>query len=272
MSLYWIYDIPNWLFGILTVVVFVVLSVGGLYASRPWAKRFLNGSQHNDVVSYFIAGVGVLYGLALGLIAVATYQNYSDIDSKASKEAASLAALYRDLDGYPEPHRGRLETKLRAYTGFIINKDWPAHRLGDASDAGMLQLEEFENMAMSFEPTREREKLSHAEVLESLNTIVEDRGFRIQSVNSGLPGVLWGVVLLGAALNIGMTYLFWIDNRKLHAILVASFAASIALLVFLTAAMDNPYRGGFNVSPDAYQTVLDKVMIPPIEAPDDAAK
>ncbi len=31
-------------------------------------------------------------------------------------------------------------------------------------------------------------------------------------------------------------------------------------LIFLTAAMDNPFRGEFSVSPDAYQEVLDEVM------------
>jgi len=75
--------------------------------------------------------------------------------------------------------------------------------------------------------------------------------------------VLWCVVLIGAALNIGMTYLFWIDNVKLHALLVAAFSASIALLVFLTAAMDNPFRGQFSVSPDAYSDVLEKIMTTP---------
>lgn len=266
MTMYWVYDIPNWLFGLLTIVVFVAASVGGLYASRPWAKKFLNESgQHNDVVSYFIAAVGVLYGLALGLIAVATYQNYSDADGVATKESASLAALYRDLDAYPEPFRGEMEAKLRGYTRFIIEKDWPRHRVGEVPDEGMALLEAFENRLMHFEPTKERERIAHAEALKALNDATEDRDLRIQSVGAGLPAVLWGVVLLGAALNIAITYLFWVENRKLHAVLVGAFAASIGLLVFLTAAMDNPYRGSFSVSPDAYQTTLDKVMTPPID-------
>ena len=37
-------------------------------------------------------------------------------------------------------------------------------------------------------------------------------------------------------------------------------AIFIALLVFLTAAMDNPFRGDFSISADAYQSVLENVM------------
>ena len=36
----------------------------------------------------------------------------------------------------------------------------------------------------------------------------------------------------------------------------------IALLIFLTAAMDNPFRGDFSVSPESIQAVIDNVMTP----------
>ncbi len=89
----------------------------------------------------------------------------------------------------------------------------------------------------------EREKVLQAEVLRSLDTVQEERRLRLQAVPTGLPAALWSVVLIGAVLNIGLTYLFWVENLTVHAILVAILAIFIALLVFLTAAMDNPFRG-----------------------------
>ena len=50
-------------------------------------------------------------------------------------------------------------------------------------------------------------------------------------------------------LNGLLTYLFWVENLKLHALAVAILACFIALLIFLTAAMDNPFRGEFSVNP-----------------------
>ena len=35
---------------------------------------------------------------------------------------------------------------------------------------------------------------------------------------------------------------------------------ALAMLIFLTAAMDSPYRGEFSVSSDAYKYVLQHVM------------
>jgi Protein of unknown function (DUF4239) len=113
---------------------------------------------------------------------------------------------------------------------------------------------------MQFEPTNESQKIFHTAVIKSLNDVVENRGFRIQSVQTGLPGVLWAVVLIGAVINIGLSYLFWVENIRLHAFLIAALSSMLGILIFLTAAMDNPYRGEFSVSPDAFQYSLDHIM------------
>jgi hypothetical protein len=178
------------------------------------------------------------------------------------KESAALAGLYRDLDGYPQPLRGEAETMLRDYTRHVIVKDWPAHRRGAVNEEGSEVLDRFEDKIMAFEPGSEREKIVQADVIRSLDGVVEDRRLRLQAVTTGLPALLWSVVLIGALLNIALTYLFWVDNRKLHAVLVALLATFIGLLIFLTAAMDNPFRGEFSVSPTSFQMVLENVMKP----------
>lgn len=259
--MYWIYDIPNWQLCLLTMAVFAVVSLLGFYVTRPLVRRLLGASgKHNDIASFYFAGVGVLYGLTLGLIAVGTWQNFSDADSKVSKEANSIGALYRDLDGYPAALRADAENLLREYLRAVIDKEWPAHRRGETLDEGDAILDALENKIMVFEPSTETAKIAHMEVIKSLNEVMQNRGYRVQAVNTALPHVLWAVVLLGAALNIALTYLFWVENASLHAVLIVSFAATLAMLIFLTAAMDNPFRGEFSVSTDAYQYVLDHVM------------
>ncbi len=263
MTMYWIYDLPNWLLCVLIVLTVVGLALLGLFISRPIVRRLVGASpRHNDLVSYFLGSMGVFYGLALGLIAVATWENYTETDAVVSREAAAVAGLYRDLDGYPQAMRSRLETMLRDYTQLVIQKEWPAHKRGIALEDGDALLDRFENEVMSFEPSKEREKIVHAEVLSSLDTVLEQRRLRLEAVGTGLPAALWCVVLIGALINGIMTYLFWIENLTLHAALVATLATFIAVLIFLTAAMDNPFRGEFSVSSEVFQTILEKVMSP----------
>lgn len=264
MSMYWIYDIPNWQLAILIIVVFVAVSLVGLAATRPLVRRLLNASSaHNDIVSFFFAGIGVFYGLAMGLIAVATWEDFADVDGLVSKEAAAVAGLYRDLDCYPQPFRRAVEDRLRDYTRFVIEKAWPAHQKGEAPEEGTIALDDLKDQLLEFEPRSEREKISHAQVLASLDGVIANQRLRLESVGTGLPLSLWAVLLVGAALTIAFTYLFWVENVRLHAVLVAMLATFIGLLIFLTAAMDNPYRGEFSVSPDTFRVVLDNVMKPP---------
>ena len=49
-------------------------------------------------------------------------------------------------------------------------------------------------------------------------------------------------------------------HPELAVVLVLAFSSALAMLIFLTAAMDNPFRGEFSVSSDAFQYVLDHVM------------
>jgi len=109
MSMYWVYDLPNWLFGTLTVAVFVMIGLGGLYLTRDWARRLhIVDHSHNDIVGFYLAAVTVFYGITLALLAVGTWTTYSEVQSKIDREATALGSLYRDISAYPEPPAQRL--------------------------------------------------------------------------------------------------------------------------------------------------------------------
>lgn len=95
------------------------------------------------------------------------------------------------------------------------------------------------------------------------NKIVELRRQRLQAVPSGLPPVIWIVVLVGAFLNIVLTLFFVTDNLTFHVWMTALLASLIGLLVFLIAAMDYPFRGEFSVSAEAFEIIYERFMATP---------
>src|SRR3954447_17911259 len=62
-----------------------------------------------------VQSIMVFYGLALALIAVNVWQTYNDVAKTVSTEAITFATLYRDVSGYPEPIRGKLQEEIRGY-------------------------------------------------------------------------------------------------------------------------------------------------------------
>jgi hypothetical protein len=82
------------------------------------------------VIIHSASSFGLFYAVLLGLLTIATFQGTKDLVDTIGRETSSLSTLYRTADGYPDPLRGELKSEPRDYTRHVIDKDWPAHRLG----------------------------------------------------------------------------------------------------------------------------------------------
>ena len=132
-----IYDLPPWQFGGLTIVVFVAVALAGLVATRAWFRgRGLHALVDNGVIGWIFSAILVIYAIAIGLTAVQTWGNEERAAGEASDEASRIAALYRDLSGYPDPPRTELRALLRDYTRVVIEEEWPVQRRGEIPERG----------------------------------------------------------------------------------------------------------------------------------------
>jgi hypothetical protein len=259
---YWIYDLPTWPMVALFCVFFVAVTWLGILFVRPILRAILGRHAGlNDSVGYLLGAHGVYLGVLLGLLAVEAYQNFSDSENIVGTEASKLSALYRDATTYPEPYRTKLMTILRVYTEFVIKEAWPLRQQGLIPTKGTKIVNEFEKELIKFEPRTVTQQIMHAETIHQLESFTEARRARLQAVNTGIPAILWTVVLIGAGVAI---FLMWILDMKLvsHFVLSGVVSFYLATLIALVAAMDNPFRGEVSVGPDPYQMVLDTVMVP----------
>jgi hypothetical protein len=255
--MYWIYDEPTWVLGLITTLAFLLPSLLGLILGRKWVYRtFRLSAETNESVNGYFAGAGVLYGLLLGLVAVATWQNYDSANSVASKEASSIAALYRDVSAFPEPARDQLQDYLEQYLNFVIDVAWPAHRHGEVPRGGTLLLSRFQGVLCGFQPANVNQQVILAEALTAFNKLVEARRMRMDSVGTGLPGVFWVVILAGAVLSIALTYTFHLPTLRGHLMLTGIYSLFLGFMIFLVVALDNPFRGELSVTPESYVHVL----------------
>src|SRR5678809_266911 len=131
MNLSWLYSIPSFVFFLIVILFFAGLSVSGYLLTRKRVERWLGKPPaQNEVISYYIAATGVVYGITLGLIAVGVWENFIHIQIKVEEEAATLSAVYRNVNSYPEPIRTELTGKLKKYTRYVIDVAWPLQEQG----------------------------------------------------------------------------------------------------------------------------------------------
>ena len=259
MDIYWIYDLPNWQFAFLCISFFVIFSMAGLIAFRRFIQQKVILQAHNDVVSFFMAGMNAIYGITLGLIAVGAWENFGAIDNNVSQEASAIAAFYQDTRPMPVAFGDSLRAQMKEYVRYTIQDAWPKQRQGILPHGGTQRLTAVQMTLSKYEPTTKNQEINLAEAYKQFNNIIQLRRVRLQNVTSGLPAAIWYVILFGALLNIMINWFFVTDKFRVHLLMTTFFAALLGSLVFLVAAMDNPFRGELSISSEAFEVIYENM-------------
>ena len=252
--------LPPWLFGFVIVTAFILVAVAGLALfNRLIRDRVkLTEAMNNDII-FFASAISVFYSLTVGLIAVGVWRTYTEDSSIVSEEATAIGCFYRDITGYSEPTRSRLQHELRAYVDFLINVAWPKQRKEIATDEATRMLTNLEREMLTYEPTTPGQQILHAQAMSQYNAIAGLRRKRLHAIGAGLPSVMWSVVLLGAAIVIGVTYLLRVE-RHVQYILTGCLAMFIGLVVFVIASLDRPLSGPLAIDSKPFEIVRDRLI------------
>jgi hypothetical protein len=134
----------------------------------------------------------------------------------------------------------------------VIKYGWPEYQKGEIPKLGSTKLKAFQERMLAFEPGSRTEELIFAETLRQYNVFLDKQRVREQSVTTGIPAVMWYVVLVGAILNIA---LFWLFDIRYITMLFLGGVLSFFLgaMILLIAVMDNPFRGAVSISPEPFE-------------------
>jgi len=234
--------------------------VGVRVVRRHVLPRLRVHAEDSHFIGPMVHSVMVFYGLAVALMAVSVSETHTRVGEVVSREATALAALYRDVSGYPEAIRPQLQNALRDYVRQIIHDAWPLQRRGLTPSSGVELVDRFQATLVTFEPMTEGQKLLHGETLRAHNEMVLARRMRLDAVHTGLPAVMWGVIIAGAFIGLTSAFFFKVEDERLHRIMVLLLAAFVGLVIFMVLALDRPFRGDLGLSAHPYQLIYDQLM------------
>jgi hypothetical protein len=256
-----LFDLPLLITGPAIVGGLWLFAITGLLVVR---RRVLPRLRIQAVDSEFsgamLQAVMVFYGLAVALIAVSVWQSYSDASKLVSQEAAAIGAFYRDVSLYPEPLRAGLQPLIATHLNHLIQEDWPVQRQGKVPAVRTAEMNRLLQALATFKPADEGQKLLHGEALRALNGAIIATRLRVDAGRTGLPGILWVIIVAGAMISLSSAFLFKVADLKLHLLQVLLLATFIGLVIFMIFALDRPFRGDLGLSADPYQLVYDQLM------------
>ncbi len=261
MNFYWLYDIPTWALFLLIVSTVCTVSVGGCLLLRDRFDKWLGlDDNSNEIVGHFLSFTGVFYGLILGLVAVGAWDTYNSSEGYVQEETARLAALYRDVSQFPEPHRSDVQLAVRQYTWAVLNNEWPDQQNGIPPSGGDKPMTKIAAQLFAVPVTNANVQVTVSEAAAQLNKLIEARRTRIQSATSAIPVSLWYVLITGTLIVLLMTWTLRINNKRLDILINLLSGAMMGTVLAFIVAMDNPYRGELSVSSDPYKLIYERLM------------
>ena len=253
----WLYELPLGSLAVLAAIIFVGIAWFGAIFLRPFLRLFVRSrTEGNEVVGYILSSFGVLYGILLGLTAVAAYQNWAQVDANLTTEAAALVSVYQAASTFPEPDREELRGALLDLSKYAIEEEWPLIRKGLATPGGRAKTAAIESRLLAFEPQSESQARVHGRAIDQFYTFLEQRRLRIYSAGSGIPAALWYVVIVGAAIN--MVLIWVLDTRIITQLFLGGLLAFfLGAMILLIAVLAKPFQSDAGISPDALRAAYE---------------
>lgn len=253
-----VYAIPAWLLLFLLCAFATALACAGLlYVHRHF--RAVDFARHNIVGGVMLTVVGTLYAVTLAFVTVIVWQEFDASKERVSLEAGDAASIWHLSAGLPAPLGAELRSDMADYAKTMLTIEWPLMRVGRESERGETILTEAISDVARFRPADMGSSNTQAVTLSRLTDLHDQRRHRYQDNASGVSWFQWTVIILGAVVLVGFSYLFGLENARVHMLMTAALAITISSMFALIIELDYPFRGDLSISPEPWATFLQRI-------------
>jgi hypothetical protein len=248
----------NVLLALIIVVASAAVGIGAILLVRrnaPDGSYFHDGDRAAGVFGVLATGFAVL----LGLVVVLAFTSYDDSRAGAETEALTVAQQYEVANLLPPAAGRRLGSELVCYGRSVIHQEWPRMRNGTQTDAANPWGVALFRTLRRIEPKTASQQAAYAKWLDQRLDRESARSARIHGAVGVIPGPLWLVLFVIAAMIVGFMLLFADSGEPafVQATLIGTVVAVMAATLLVIGFLNNPYRPGLgSLQPTAMQRTL----------------
>jgi hypothetical protein len=245
---------------------FLVITAAGLAASGVtlFVQRFVEVDlrrEHHEVGSTVFLQLGVIFAVLLAFVFSEAWTEYNEASAAIDLEVGALHAAAMIAATLPAPLAKTILTKEKVYLEGVTRDEWPvmaAHRTEDvATDDKIVAL--IQAVAnLKFDNPAESDK--KPELLSLLTQAHEQREVRIYQAGSGIPGVLWWVLIGFEMILIVFVVMSGLRYWASAALVSGVFAASVSSILVVARLLDYPFEGALALHPHDFVEVTNKVV------------
>ncbi|WP_255955123.1 bestrophin-like domain [Streptomyces odontomachi] len=233
---------PVWL--ILTLLTLAVCAIVVLLAVLN-ARRLGEDddpSETPDVLDYMIMMIGVIYAIVLGLAIAGVWEARGAAQDGVQVEAQALHEVSERAAVYPKPVRDHIRSDVNAYVHYAVDQEWRGmidH--GQLTGRGTTLLNTLRHDVTQATPHTDLQTLAYQPMVDGVAAADAARHTREQNAGPTMPPVVWGGLVLGAVLVIGLVFTLQIRRSPRELFLSVMFCALMVFLLFLVWDFDEPF-------------------------------
>lgn len=234
------------------VASIVAASIACLWVlQRIWPSE--QRRHDNDLVGWQITLIGTTYAVIVGFMLYAVWTSFQEAVANVEREADSVVNVARSAKGLASAPRLEIQTLARKYVDSVLTQEWPAMIDGRYSPASVPIVEQLWTTTTNAETGNSSQQTSLDHALTQLSAMTEHRRLRLSQATSGLPGILWTVLIVGAIITIVSACLFGSVDFRLHFLQVFMLSLLVALLLAAISDIGRPFQGYVHVSATPFE-------------------
>lgn len=216
-------------------------------------------SANNEAAGQVFTIVGGLHAVLVAFVLIALFDAVTQASDSAYREADGLVAANWASDALSAETAEQVRELSREYADTVIDDEWPAMREGaDVQAEGWAQLDRLRRVVAEAPATDEWQAERKIEAANKLWQVYEARQARLDAAGGGVSAVVWFVLIAGSVLAVGLPLLFGGPRIRTHVLIVATLAAAITLLLYAIYQLENPFGGGADVDPEAFEAAIER--------------
>lgn len=212
----------------------------------------------HDVGGQFLAVVGTMYAVLLGLVVVDAMSKFQQASTFVEQEANSLADVFLLAERMPVQQRDRIQNLCQRYAGQVIDHEWKSMDENTIYIPARRTAIDLMKTVMDYEPVKENEKGVYPIIVQEVCQIWDNRRARTNMATNHMPLIEWIVLIVGGIVTVAFTYFFHVESLISQVLMSSMVTLIIALNLFLVLLFGYPFSGDLIVKPDAFK--LDQMI------------
>jgi Protein of unknown function (DUF4239) len=236
----------------------VYFAAVAVFLITAWVSRLPIGEHLGSLTPSLLSPLGTILGILIVFLAARVWTNVDRAHEYVSHEVSALREASIIAQSLPTGVREQVRADLRGHAEFVVSKEWPAMGEGRADlKLRATALEAAMQAILAFSPSDESQKLAQSRALAAVETVFENRRYRIAISRTEIDPIQWIVVLLLSTTVLVTIAAIHIHDRWTMAVGLLAFSTAVAICLVLLMEYDRPFvPGGFVISPADYRDAV----------------